>query len=316
MIKKIYLYIRKFFIILIVFAYVLIIIFLSRYYYKNNIYKDKNFSLFISFDNEEFLSGYIFYFLLDKKEIFTFFIDIKKESFEMDNFVKNFKIDYFCQISSENLKNITDNLLIKDINLQNIFKNIDEEDVKIISHFESFDLFIRAFKFINFIKILQTSSLFKIKSNFKLFIEKTNLNFIDFLEIFLKIKRQNYFYGYFKLFCFKEENFDYKDIDNIINKKIKNKKKNMIIEVLNATYKKGLSINFTRKLRKEFFDVENFGNYTDFLNYTYIIDNKGNIDNLYKLYEHINGGIYISFPKQDDFYDIRIILGENSSTIL
>lgn len=314
--------ILKIFYIFVILTFLLSLLFISGYYYKNNIYKDKNFSIFINFKDEKgFVSGYILYFLLDRKKIYTFFIDKNdinfKKFYETDikNFMENFKIDYFFLYFRENIEYINDNFLSRRVDLTKLFIVLDGTDMNVMSRFENFNFFIRNLKILNVIKNLRKVSFSDI--NFKSFFEQTNMNFIDLIELFLKMKRQNFFKNYFKVYFFKyKEGFSYDDIDEIINKKIaKNYKKDDVLEVLNSTYKSGLSVNVTRKLRKNYFDVENFGNYTNFLNYTYIIDRKGNIDILYKLYNYINDGFYISFPKQENFYDVKIVLGENSDKI-
>ncbi len=155
---------------------------------------------------------------------------------------------------------------------------------------------------------LQDFSLGKIKNS--------NLNFLYFIEILIQNKRLSDEFQI--IFITRDDDLYGKNrfyIKNILknfeNIKKVNLDKKPIIEVLNAAGEKGLSLNITRKLRDNHFDVQPWGNYPFRKNRTMIIDRKNNFENAELVYNFLQKGIIISKPDKNSFVDITIILGKD-----
>ncbi|MDR0675986.1 MAG: LytR C-terminal domain-containing protein [Elusimicrobiota bacterium] len=149
-------------------------------------------------------------------------------------------------------------------------------------------------------------------------INDSNIRIFYILSILIEYK--NLFDGFKIIFITnnnilnenENENFYIKDV---LEKNLKNNNDKIfekpILEVLNGTDEKGLSLKITRELRDNNFDIQKWGNYPFKKDITMIIDRKNTWENANIIHSFLNKGIVFSKPDKNSFFDVTIVLGKD-----
>ncbi|MFC1485325.1 LytR C-terminal domain-containing protein, partial [bacterium] len=97
----------------------------------------------------------------------------------------------------------------------------------------------------------------------------------------------------------------------ISNFQNQNQKITIISEVLNASNKKGLAMKTTKTLRSKGIDVQKWGNYSEAVETSMIIDRTGNWNNASYISKILRKPVVFSKKNNSRFVDVSIILGED-----
>jgi hypothetical protein len=124
---------------------------------------------------------------------------------------------------------------------------------------------------------------------------------------FYKIEKLKFVFVGFNNVLYDDDVFYIRDTINNTNKITKE----IVVEVLNGSGRKGLALDVTRFLRDNNFDVQQWGNYGAVNDTTMIIDRKGFWENAQSVSTVFKKGVILSKQDKNSFSDVSVILGRD-----